>query len=105
MIDMKPIKKNTRKAYANGPSVSVVNIHDLDAQSSSDNFDLYNETGSTEFLANNSNAEILPNESSDEEIKITSLNQAISIAKLMSDIDVDDVLTIAAKVAKFLKGK
>ena len=44
------------------------------------------------------------NKMTDEEIKIKALNQAVNIAKLMSDVTTDDVIKIAGKVAKFIKG-
>ena len=40
----------------------------------------------------------------DEEIKVKALGQAISIAKLLSGVKVDDVIEIAAKCAKYIKG-
>jgi len=40
----------------------------------------------------------------DEEIKIKALKQAVDVAKLMSDVTTDDVIEIAKKLAKFIKG-
>lgn len=99
---MEPIKKDKREAFHGGPEVSVANISDGGFSDVENFFEpLANEGGEMGFL---SDAEVEENKMSDEDIKIKSLNQAINIAKLMSDVTVDDVLDIAAKVAKYIKG-
>ena len=97
---MKPIHRESRTAYQNGPTVSVADVNDTDITVSFDNLeDTYNEDGENSFLADNIEESTL----NDEEIKIKALNQAVNIAKLMSGVTVDNVLEIAAKVAKFIK--
>ena len=50
------------------------------------------------------NAEKEVKKMTDEEIKIKALKQAVDVAKLMSDVTTDDVIDIAKKLAKFIKG-
>ena len=49
-------------------------------------------------------AKLQTNTMTDEEIKVKALGQAINIAKLLSGVKVDDVIEIATKCAKYIKG-
>lgn len=92
---MEPKSKDTRKIYGIDKEVSVASVNDNE-----ENFDIQLEDGEMSFLSDDQE----DSKFSDEDIKIKALNQAINIAKLMSDITVEDVLEIAAKVAKYIKG-
>lgn len=105
---MKPVSREERTAFFNGPKVSVAKVDD---ESTLNTDDIYNEDGDMSFIDDNApspedvdNAEKEANKLTDEEIKIKALNQAVNIAKLMSDVTTEDVLAIADKVAKFIKG-
>jgi len=91
---MKPISRKERTAYYNGPKVSVAS---MDGESGGQGSDAYLEDSGMSFIADESK------DMSDEEIKIKALKQAIDIAKLMSDVTVDDVISIAEKVAVYIK--
>lgn len=103
---MEPVNREERTAFFNGPKVSVASVDDepiLD--------DTYNEDGDMSFVDDEApspeevdDAKKEANKMTDEEIKIKALNQAVNIAKLMSDVTTDDVIKIAGKVAKFIKG-
>lgn len=92
---MEPKSKDTRKIYGIDKEVSVASVNDNE-----ENFDIQLEDGKMSFLSDDQE----DSKFSDEDIKIKALNQAINIAKLMSDITVEDVLEIADKVAKYIKG-
>lgn len=92
---MEPKSKDTRKIYGIDKEVSVASVNDNE-----ENFDIQLEDGEMSFLSDDQE----DSKFSDEDIKIKALNQAINIAKLMSDITVEDVLEIADKVAKYIKG-
>lgn len=92
---MEPKSKDTRKIYGIDKEVSVASVNDNE-----ENFDIQLEDGEMPFLSDDQE----DSKFSDEDIKIKALNQAINIAKLMSDVTVEDVLEIAAKVAKYIKG-
>lgn len=103
---MKPVSRKDRVAYNGGPRVSVAdvnskghdNIDELRFLSDLDSLDNYNEDGEMSFIADNN-----PKKMTDEDIKVKALNLAIGIAKLMSDVSTDDILSIAAKVALYIK--
>ena len=122
---MEPRKRKERSAYPNGPKVSVASVDDdsnaigqefnLDAT----NDDTYFEGGGLQFDDDeapstedieNEKKEDIENEKkevekmTDEEIKVKALGQAVNVAKLMSNVGVDDVIEIAKKLAKFIKG-
>lgn len=92
---MEPKSKDTRKIYGIDKEVSVASVNDNE-----ENFDIQLEDGEMSFLSDDQE----DSKFSDEDIKIKALNQAINIAKLMSDVTVEDILEIAAKVAKYIKG-
>lgn len=95
---MKPINREIRTAYANGPKVTVASVKDEPTlQQTSAN----NEADGS-YIENA--AKLQSNTMTDEEIKVKALGQAVSIAKLLSDVNVDDVIEIAAKCAKYIKG-
>ena len=98
---MEPKEKVKREIYHGGPKVSVADIDDKPILNF-DGKDIYNEDGDLGFLE--SDEDIAKNKLTNEEIKIKALNQAVNIAKLMSGVSTDDVLDIAAKCAKFIKG-
>lgn len=56
------------------------------------------EDGESGFVEN-----IEPDTMSGEELRIESLKRAIDIAKLMSDVTVEDVITIATTVADYIQ--
>lgn len=115
---MEPIKRTERSAYPNGPRVDVAKVDDKSTKDDLDSFVLSvaadeekNEKGDLGFLEDNApkpeeldKAEKEAKKMSDEEIKVKALNQAISIAKLMSGVTVDDIIEIAKKTAKYIKG-
>ena len=115
---MEPRERNERSAYPNGPKVSVASVDDesnaigqefnLD---SDNNEDSYFEGGGLQFDDDEApSTEDIENEKqevekmTDEEIKVKALGQAVNVAKLMSNVGVDDVIEIAKKLAKFIKG-
>ena len=114
---MEPRQRTERTAYPNGPTVSVSSVKDQDNNIGQEfnldniNVDSYLEDSGLQF--NDDNAPSLEDiekeeqevkKMTDEEIKIKALKQATDIAKLMSDVTTDDVIDIAKKVAKFIKG-
>lgn len=95
---MKPINREIRTAYANGPKVTVASVKDEPTlQQTSAN----NEADGS-YIENA--AKLQSNTMTDEEIKVKALGQAVSIAKLLSGVNVDDVIEIATKCAKYIKG-
>ena len=114
---MEPRERKERSAYPNGPKVSVASVDDdsnvigqefnLDAT----NDDTYFEGGGLQFDDEAPSTEDIENEKqeiekmTDEEIKVKALGQAVNVAKLMSNVGVDDVIEIAKKLAKFIKGQ
>lgn len=117
---MEPKQRTERTAFPNGPTVSVASVNDqgdangqefnLDSESET-NFDSYLEGGDLQFEDDDApsnedieNAEKEVKKMTDEEIKIKALNQAVNVAKLMSNVGTDDVIEIAKKLAKFIKG-
>ena len=112
---MKPRQRTERTAYQNGPTVSVASVNDT-TTGIGDDFSLnttdnYLEGSSLNFDDDNApsvedveNAEKEVKKMTDEEIKIKALKQAVDVAKLMSDVTTDDVIEIAKKLAKFIKG-
>ncbi len=116
---MKPKQRTERTAYQNGPTVSVASVkdqgssigQDFDLDSDNVNADSYLEGGGLQFDDDNApSLEDVEKEEkevkkmTDEEIKIKALKQAVDVAKLMSDVNTDDVIDIAKKLAKFIKG-
>lgn len=116
---MEPKEKTERTAYPNGPKVSVASVNDegnnlgqdFNLDSDDTNADTYFEGGDLNFEDDNApstedieKAEEEVKKMSDEEIKIKALNQAVNVAKLMSNVGTDDVIEIAKKLAKFIKG-
>ena len=116
---MEPIERKERSAYPNGPKVSVASVDDnsntigqeFNLDSDSNNEDSYFEGGSLQFDDDEApSTEDIENEKTevekmtDEEIKVKALGQAVNVAKLMSNVGVDDVIEIAKKLAKFIKG-
>jgi len=106
---MKPISRTDRAAFQGGPRVSVASVNDDSKIDDIDNLvflpseeltdiDSANEDGDFGFLEDNKLKKM-----SDEEIKIKALNLSVNIAKLMSDVTLDSVLKIAAKVAVYIK--
>ena len=102
---MEPKERTERTSFPNGPKVSVASVDDEPVG------DIYLESGDLNFEDDDapSNEDIEKAEQevkkmTDEEIKIKALNQAVNIAKLMSNVGTDDVIEIAKKVAKFIKG-
>lgn len=95
---MKPINREIRTAYANGPKVTVASVKDEPSllQTSANN------EADGSYIENA--ARLQSNTMTDEEIKVKALGQAVSIAKLLSGVNVDDVIEIAAKCAKYIKG-
>jgi hypothetical protein len=113
---MKPVKRNKRNAFHNGPSVAVVSMkelrndegHDLDSTLDSLSGDSYTEDGSMKFVGDQAPdasevEELSSTRMSDEEIKIKALGLAINMAKLMSEVTVNDVLKMANDVAAYLR--
>ena len=115
---MEPRHKTERTAYPNGPTVSVKSVND-DSVIDTNAFNLsdapaqdsYLEGGGLKFdddkapeLEDIEKEEKEVKKMSDSEIKIKALNQAVNIAKLMTDVTTDDVIEIAKKLAKFIKG-
>ena len=116
---MEPRERKERSAYPNGPKVSVASVDDnsnaigqefnLDATNNDE--DTYFEGGGLQFDDDEApSTEDIENEKqevekmTDEEIKVKALGQAVNVAKLMSNVGVDDVIEIAKKLAKFIKG-
>lgn len=95
---MKPINREIRTAYANGPKVTVASVKDAPTLPQTS---VSNEADGS-YIENA--AKLQTNTMTDEEIKVKALGQAINIAKLMSGVKVDDVIEIAAKCAKYIKG-
>jgi len=116
---MKPVKRNKRNAFHNGPSVAVVSMkdirdeegHDLDSTLDAlSGEDTYTEDGSMKFVGDQAPdasevEELSSTRMSDEEIKIKALGLAINMAKLMSEVTVNDVLKIANDIAAYLRKK
>ena len=116
---MEPRHRTERTAYPNGPTVGVKAVGD-ESTMDADKFDLsinptggdsYLEGGDLKFDDDNApevedieKAEKEVKKMTDEEIKIKALGQAVNVAKLMSDVTTDDVIDIAKKLAKFIKG-
>jgi len=117
---MEPKQRTERTAFPNGPTVGVKSVKDtessmdldkFDLNGSDDNFDSYYEGGDLKFEDDDApstddieNAEKEVKKMTDEDIKIKALKQAVDVAKLMSDVTTDDVIEIAKKLAKFIKG-
>lgn len=95
---MKPINREIRTAYANGPKVTVASVKD---EPTLQQTSVSNEADGS-YIENA--AKLQSNTMTDEEIKVKALGQAINIAKLLSGVKVDDVIEIAAKCAKYIKG-
>ena len=115
---MEPRERKERSAYPNGPKVSVASVDDdskvIDQEFNLDatNDDTYFEGGGLQFDDDEApSTEDIDNEKNevekmtDEEIKVKALGQAVNVAKLMSNVGVDDVIEIAKKLAKFIKGQ
>ena len=116
---MEPKQRTERTAFPNGPTVGVASVKDQGNNIGQDfslddedtNFDNYFEGGDLKFEDDDApstddieNAEKEVKKMTDEEIKIKALKQAVDVAKLMSDVTTDDVIDIAKKLAKFIKG-
>ena len=116
---MEPRQRTERTAFPNGPTVGVKSVKDsgdaigssFDLNAEDTNFDSYLEDGGLKFDDDNApsdedveKAEKEAKKMSDEDIKIKALKQAVDVAKLMSDVTTDDVIEIAKKLAKFIKG-
>lgn len=116
---MEPKERLERTAFPNGPKVSVASVNDEDNSKGQEfNLDSDNTTEDTYFEGGDLNfedddapstediekAEKEVKKMSDEEIKVKALNQAVNVAKLMSGVGTDDVIEIAKKLAKFIKG-
>jgi hypothetical protein len=112
---MEPRERKERSAYPNGPKVSVASVDDdsnvIGQEFNLDNNDTYFEDGGLQFDDDEApSTEDIENEKkevekmTDEEIKVKALGQAVNVAKLMSNVGVDDVIEIAKKLAKFIKG-
>lgn len=112
---MEPRERKERSAYPNGPKVSVASVDDdsnaIGQEFNLDNNDTYFEDGGLQFNDDEApSTEDIENEKkevekmTDEEIKVKALGQAVNVAKLMSNVGVDDVIEIAKKLAKFIKG-
>lgn len=116
---MEPIERKERTAYPNGPKVSVASVKDqgdakgqeFNLNSDDSNLDNYFEGGDLKFedddapeIEDVEKAEEDAKKMTDEEIKIKALQQAVNVAKLMSNVGTDDVIEIAKKLAKFIKG-
>ena len=113
---MEPKERKERSAYPNGPKVSVASVDD-DSNAIGQEFNLdnnedtYFEGGGLQFDDDEApSTEDIENEKqevekmTDEEIKVKALGQAVNVAKLMTNVGVDDVIEIAKKLAKFIKG-
>ena len=116
---MEPKERKERTAYPNGPKVSVASVNDdtnnigqdFNLDDEETNFDSYLEGGDLKFedddapeIEDVEKAEEEAKKMTDEEIKIKALQQAVNVAKLMSNVGTDDVIEIAKKLAKFIKG-
>lgn len=115
---MEPRERKERSAYPNGPKVSVASVDDSNTVGQEFNLDAtdnvedtYFEDGGLQFDDDEApSTEDIENEKkeiekmTDEEIKVKALGQAVNVAKLMSNVGVDDVIEIAKKLAKFIKG-
>ena len=89
---MEPKQHKTRTVVAGKP-LQVADVsddgHDVD-------FDTFFEDGDMGFVEND-------NAMPEQERRIESIKRAIDIAKLMSNVSVDDVITIAETVDTYIK--
>lgn len=101
---MEPISKSTREIYHGGPEVTVHSMNDTTDDMALEAGDMGFIDDATPTQEDIDKAEIKASEMSDEEIKIKALKQATDICKLMADVDIDDIIDTAKKLAKFIKG-
>lgn len=97
---MEPIHREKRRAYQNGPEVPVASVKNLDSEA--EQYSLFSEGGDLGFLDDGETPLVKENSMTTEEIKIQALTQAITMARLMTDVTLDSVFVIAAKIATYL---
>ncbi len=101
---MTPKSDKYRYAFIGGPKVSKSSINGEKKDDIEENNYLQFKDDEAPTIDDVENAEKEAKKMTDEEIKIKALNQATNIAKLFADVTVDDVISIAKKIAKFIKG-